>query len=178
MTDERVRSYRVTMANPVNNKYALPKSLLTMTSIAVILWDDVDPDTLSDDQKRAIVDWVHWGGQIVVSGPSSWARLENSFLSPYLPAASASATELTSDSFASISAHWMTDDLNRNNPSRALEIVGDPISGVSFELKEGAQWLPETGQMVAENQVGRGRVVGQQRNEILAFIALELAFLE
>ena len=159
MTDERVRSYRVTMANPVNNKYALPKSLLTMTSIAVILWDDVDPDTLSDDQKRAIVDWVHWGGQIVVSGPSSWARLENSFLSPYLPAASASATELTSDSFASISAHWMTDDLNRNNPSRALEIVGDPISGVSFELKEGAQWLPETGQMVAENQVGRGRVV-------------------
>ncbi len=66
---------------------------------------------------------------------------------------------MTSDSFASISQHWMTDDLNRNNPSRAIEIVGDPISGVSFELKEGSQWLPETGKMVAENQVGRGRVV-------------------
>ena len=66
---------------------------------------------------------------------------------------------MTSDSFKSISLHWKTDDLNRNNPPRALEIVGDPISGVSFRLKEGAQWLPQTGQMVAENQVGRGRVV-------------------
>ena len=34
-----------------------------------MLWDDLEPDRLSLDQRQALIDWLHWGGQLIVSGP-------------------------------------------------------------------------------------------------------------
>lgn len=158
MTDERTRSYAVSIVKPQNNRYAMPNSMLTMTSTAVIVWDDVSADDLSLDQQLALVDWLHWGGQLVVSGPGSWSRLQNSFLSPYLPAISADATELTTEDFAELSQRWVVEDLSDSDRS-PLTITGPPVAGLEFTLGEDGSWLPETGQLVAERRVGRGRVV-------------------
>ena len=49
---------------------ALPDNPLTWTSIAYLLWDEVDPgDPFTPEQKKALVDWIHWGGHSSSTGP-------------------------------------------------------------------------------------------------------------
>lgn len=158
MAEERVRSYFVSLVKPENNNYAFPHSMLTMTSVAVVVWDDVSPDGLSSEQQTALVDWLHWGGELLISGPSSWSRLQNSFLSPYLPASSAEAVEFETSDFAELSSTWTTDDRTAPNKNEPLTILGPKIGGLRFQLDERGQWLPGSGELVAESQVGRGRI--------------------
>ncbi|MEO8270681.1 MAG: hypothetical protein ABI557_13240, partial [Aureliella sp.] len=158
MEDERIRSYFVSLVKPENNSYAFPHSMLTMTSVAVVLWDDVAPDDLSSEQQAALVDWLHWGGEILISGPSSWSRLQNSFLSAYLPATSAEAVEFETSDFAELSSTWTTNDRTEPNKNEPLTILGPKIGGLRFQLSDRGQWIPGSGQMVAESQVGRGRI--------------------
>jgi hypothetical protein len=157
-THERVRSYQVILSEVADGKSSLPSSLLTLTMTAAILWDDVAPDDLSLDQQQALVDWLHWGGQLIISGPGSWARLQNSFLAPYLPARSAEVVELTTEDFAPLSKTWLAPDLTGREPE-PLTIVGAKLPGLKMELVDGADWLPGTGDLVAERSVGRGRLV-------------------
>lgn len=154
----RTRSYQVSLLKPQDGKYAFPHSMLTMTATAVLIWDDVSIDELTTDQQEAIVDWIHWGGQLIISGPSSWSRLQNSFLSPYLPATSADAAEFDTASFKEISDNWKVLDVSSREIT-PLDILGPPVGGLKFKLADGGQWLPKTGELVAERQVGRGRVV-------------------
>ena len=35
-----------------------------------------------------MLDWLHWGGQLIISGPESLEALRDSFLADYLPAES------------------------------------------------------------------------------------------
>ena len=79
--------YRV-VSLPVDRTIPLSDNPLTWTSIAYVLWDEVDPKLFTPEQERALVDWLHWGGQLVVSGPDSLDLLKGSFLEPYLPATS------------------------------------------------------------------------------------------
>ena len=154
----RTRSYQVSLLKAEDGKYAFPHSMLTMTATAAIIWDDVSIDELTNEQQEAVVDWVHWGGQLIISGPSSWSRLQNSFLSPYLPATSADVAEFETTAFKEISDNWrVPDSSSREQPE--LDILGPPVSGLKFKLSEGGQWLPKSGELVAERQVGRGRVV-------------------
>lgn len=159
MIEERTRSYHLQLVNAKDNRYAFPTSMLNMTQIAVLVWDDVSPENLSATQKDAIVDWLHWGGQILISGPSSWSRLQESFLSPYLPASTAQATELTDEDFAQISNTWVVEDITLNAVKEPLKIVGPPVAGLDFSLSERGNWLPGAGKMVAESRIGRGRIV-------------------
>lgn len=157
--DYRTRSYQVSLVKPKENRYAIPRSMLTMTAVAVVIWDDVAVDDLSADQQTALIDWLHWGGQLLVNGPSSWSRLQNSFLAPYLPATEAATAEFTTADFAGISQHWLTEDVSEKRTTAPLEIVGPPAAGLRFTLNGRGQWLPHTGELVAESQVGRGRIV-------------------
>lgn len=157
MVEERTRSYHVILCGSEEGKLAFPTSMLTMTAMAVMVWDDLAPDDLSEDQKTAITDWLHWGGQLVISGPSSWSRLQNSFLLPYLPIKSGEAVELGTEEFTPLN-YWVVPD-STGQPPDALAIVGAKVPGLDMQLADGAQWLPETGKLVAERAVGRGRVV-------------------
>jgi hypothetical protein len=60
---------------------------LTWTTISHVVWDGLPPDTLNPAQQQAMLDWLHWGGQLViVGGPGpTFSLLKDSFLSPYLP---------------------------------------------------------------------------------------------
>jgi hypothetical protein len=86
---ERQRYYRLVFPMDPSRPNLSPHSL-TWTTTSHLIWDGLAPETLSSgefSQQQALVDWLHWGGQLVVvaSGPSS-AGLEQSFLAPYLPA--------------------------------------------------------------------------------------------
>lgn len=157
MLEERTRSYHVILCGSDAGKIALPTSMLTMTTTAVIVWDDLAPDDLSEDQKHALIDWLHWGGQLVISGPSSWARLQNSFLVPYLPITEGTTIELATEDFAPLNK-WIVPD-RTSSATEPIEIVGSKVPGLEMKLSPEGSWLPHTAELVAERAVGRGRVV-------------------
>ncbi|MBX6315018.1 MAG: hypothetical protein IRY99_19205, partial [Isosphaeraceae bacterium] len=83
---EKQRYYKLVLPqNP--DKPPLSPHPLTWTTTSHLLWDGLEPETLNTAQQRALLDWLHWGGQLIVvaAGPSV-ASLQESFLGPYLPA--------------------------------------------------------------------------------------------
>ncbi len=157
MMEERLRCFRVVLCASKDGKIEFPNSLLTMTMMAVLVWDDLAPDDLSEDQKTALVDWLHWGGQLVISGPGSWSRLQNSFLSPYLPVRSAEAIEVGTEELKPLN-HWVVPDV-MGQAQEPLTIVGNKMPGIKMTLADQGSWLPHTDELVAERAIGRGRIV-------------------
>ena len=67
---------------------------LAWTTISHVIWDGLPPDTLSVSQQQALLDWLHWGGQLIFTGGAgqAYALYHDSFLRPYLPAESTGET--------------------------------------------------------------------------------------
>lgn len=149
--------YRVDQLD-VRQSIPLADNPLTWTSIAYILWDEVDPHHFTPAQEKALVDWLHWGGQLIVNGPDSLDLLKGSFLEPYLPARNAGPRALAAGdaAFTEINDRWMiSTTLVRGEPLRPTA----PWSAIKLEMVPGAQALPDTGELLVERSVGRGRIV-------------------
>lgn len=105
---DRQRYYRLVHAQePEKHIPPLPTHPLAWTSISHVIWDGQDPDGLNLAQRQALIDWLHWGGQLVlIGGPGpSLAPLRESFLGPYLPAElSGDDATLTTEDLAALSA--------------------------------------------------------------------------
>ncbi|HVU86980.1 MAG TPA: hypothetical protein VHD36_06650 [Pirellulales bacterium] len=145
----RVLLPKITAAAP------LPDHALFWTNTAVVLWDGFDPKLLSSAQQQAMLDWLHWGGQLIVSGPGSLELLRGSFLDGALPAAAGDSWEMHDKTLA---------PLARVSPdaSRTLTLV-HPWTGQHLDIAgRGALVLVETDEhepLIVERQVGRGRAV-------------------
>ncbi len=150
--------YRV-VTLPVERTIPLADNSLTWTSIAYVLWDEVDPQRFTPEQARAVVDWLHWGGQLVVSGPDSLDLLKGSFLEPYLPATSGGGRKITAKDLRQLNEHWLIattgggEPLSPQTPWSGVELVSQLGDGEVDQL--GAS----TGGLLVERRVGRGRVV-------------------
>ncbi len=158
LTLDRLLHYRVLL--PQIDRFApLPSHSLTWSAIAYLLWDDVDVGTVTVDQQEALLDWLHWGGQIIVSGPNSLAKLQGSFLDPYLPAKEERSMELEQEAIDELNEHWSI--VNRQTgESRDLKMLpGSPLVGVRLSNHADAQVVPHTAGLVTERRVGRGRIV-------------------
>ena len=144
----------------VGERAPLPSNALAWTTTAYLLWDDFQPDQLSSDQQVALVDWLHFGGQLILSGPDAADKLKNSFLSQYLPSKSNKARNLTPSDFAELNRQW---SLKKNStPIQDVSIkvaVGTSVIGIDMELTPSANFVNGTGSLVAEKRVGRGRIV-------------------
>ena len=92
----RVLLPKITAAAP------LPDQALFWTNTAVVLWDGLDPKLLSTSQQQAMLDWLHWGGQLIVSGPDSLDLLRGSFLEDVLAAGPGPSWEMNEDTLASL----------------------------------------------------------------------------
>ncbi len=157
--------YRV-VTLPTKQAVPLPSHPLAWTSIAAVLWDDVDTSVaFTADQQRAMLDWLHWGGLLLVSGPDSLSNLRGSFLDPYLPATAGASRELKAADLAEL-AFYAPDD------TKVQQRSPEPIrswSGVELALKPEGEFCPHAEHLAAERRVGRGRIVvtafrlGQQR---------------
>ncbi|NUQ61015.1 MAG: hypothetical protein HUU20_00895 [Pirellulales bacterium] len=147
--------YRVELLR-AEKETTLPGHALFWTSIASILWDDAEPDALTPEQQTALVDWLHWGGQLIISGPESLDALNHSFLAPYLPGTSSAARQITAEDLAEINRRWTMPLAGQSSP--ALKPAG-AWPGVRLQPHSGARGVPGTGEMLLERRVGRGRVV-------------------
>lgn len=144
------------IATPVGNRARLPSQSLLWTSIAALIWDGVLPQTLDKEQQVALVDWLHWGGNLIVSGPKSLDHLRGSFLEAYLPVHSDGGRAISGDDLAGIAASYhVTTARPENDRLQAVR----PWPGVQWHLQGGGEFVPTAGELIAERPVGRGRVV-------------------
>lgn len=139
----------------VSKRIPLPDNPLAWTGIAYIVWDEVDPSLFTPEQEAALVDWIQWGGQLLVSGPDSLDLLAGSFLEAYLPARSGGSRTIATDDLAELSRRWLvTSRLAMQKPLAPLR----PWSGVKLVIDERAHAVEGTGELLVERDVGRGRV--------------------
>ena len=143
--------YRI-VRYPGDQRPPLPAASLFWTSVAVFLWDDASPDALDLEQRQALVDWLHWGGLLIVNGPSSLDALSRGFLAPYLPAVAAGPWTLTDRDAAPLAAYV-------DQPAPGAPPVPPRWSGVKLRLTPEARFVDGCGALFAERQVGRGRVL-------------------
>ncbi len=178
---------------PIDYHIKLPKGTqrvdlsshsLTWSTVAYVLWDDFDPDILSISQQQAMLDWLHWGGQLVVNGPRTLDRLAGSFLDDYLPARAGKTTKISDEQFATLNEHWSfvepadfrklqasatdepaSDGNGTNRQDRSpmtfdLTVKDEAERPLSIELKksDGSHFIKNTADLIAEKHVGRGSV--------------------
>ncbi|HUE71805.1 MAG TPA: hypothetical protein VMP01_13040 [Pirellulaceae bacterium] len=164
VTDDQIsdfgglRYYRVILPK-IDRSVPLPSNLQTWTTIAYLVWDDIDPGLLTPEQRTSTIDWLHWGGQIIVSGPNSLDKLRGSFLAPYLPAQAGAVRKLAQADVDEMSRHWSLPS-KKKGENREIQILPDrPMVGVELKKHEEAQFVPHTGELVAERRIGGGRIV-------------------
>ncbi len=144
------------MGDPV----PLPRNSLCWTTIAYILWDDFAPDDLDLDQQTALLDWLHHGGQLIISGPDSLDKLRTGFLADYLPAKFKSTYNLNNQHIAELNENWSIPVLKNDREKRDLVLLEkSPLLAVEFEANPDGQFMPGTGNLVVERRIGRGRIV-------------------
>lgn len=147
--------YRVALVKSTRNM-PLAGNPLQWTEIAYVLWDEVDPTQLTTDQQLALVDWLHWGGRLMVNGPDSLRTLRASFLDPYLPADDAGPLKLSADDLAPWSAFWGSRE--QGQPVAPLQPT-QPLSAIRLDPRPEATELAGGAGMFFERRVGRGSVV-------------------
>lgn len=92
------------------DKPLLPTHPLTWTAVSHVFWDGMEPDVISVPQQEALLDWIHWGGQLVLMGGAGpkFSVLRDSFLDAYLPAdPTGDGRELDADDLAALSEAYL-----------------------------------------------------------------------
>jgi hypothetical protein len=149
--------YRVVLPR-IRSVAPLPSGALGWTGIAYVLWDDLDPSKLAPAQQQALVDWLHWGGQLIVSGPNSLDTLPGSFLDAYLPAAGGETWQLSAEVLQPLNDQFTLSEPGR--PPVPLKLIR-PWTGRKLKPRPEGQTLVRSGNepLLVERRVGRGRVI-------------------
>ncbi len=139
----------------------LSRNALTWTTIAYLVWDDVAEAELDARQQKALLDWLHFGGQLILSGPDCLDKFRNDgLIAPYLPVEFEKAVNLNDEDFGEINENWALRNARANKLQRkTIKLGEDPILGVEWQVRPGAKEIDGTGGMVVERMVGRGRIV-------------------
>lgn len=152
--------YHVVRTDPKEYPIQLPRESLNWTTIAYLIWDDLNPDQLDEEQQQAMLDWLHFGGQLILSGPDCLDKLSNSFLADYLPAKFGGAKNLTDKEFEAVNKNWSVPVSNQPKLKRAVQVSEKaPLIGVAFDRHKDANFVTNTGELVVERRIGRGRIV-------------------
>jgi len=138
----------------------LPGQSLNWTTIAYLIWDDIDPDDLSQQQQQALVDWLHFGGQIIFSGPDCLDRLQTSFLADYLPGQFQESIVLNKSDVEELNKNWSIS--SKNNEADKLKLTiqeSSPLPAIRFKPHVDASFIEGSSGLALERRIGRGRVV-------------------
>ncbi len=105
---EKLRYYRLVL--PMEpDKPLLSAHPLTWTTTSHVIWDGLSPEVLSVSHQQALLDWLHWGGQLIITGGAGlpYPIYKESFLGPYLPAeATGETTPLKANDLAPLADEY------------------------------------------------------------------------
>jgi hypothetical protein len=157
---EQRRYYRVSIPQEPEKPLVSAHSL-TWTTTSHVIWDDFDPNALGPGQQRAMLDWLHWGGQLIVVGGASRTLAlladRESFLGPYLPAEpSGENASLTEADLRSLARAYRPSE----GPSEFDDIVTLP-GGASFPYVSHRRYRPP--RRSARRPIGRSSWPGCAR---------------
>ncbi len=147
--------YRVVLADATKS-LPLPPNVLTWTSVAYVVWDEVNLARIDPEQQAALVDWLHWGGRLIVSGPDSLDGLRASFLAEYLPVDGGATATFDAEQLATLSEAWS--DRGSNKPLKLISVTR-PWSGIELKPRPGAVALRGAEELFYERPVGAGSIV-------------------
>jgi hypothetical protein len=136
----------------------LPANAQQWTSIAYLIWCDFAPERMSGEQMTALVDWLHFGGQLIVSSDGLDA-LHASDLKEFLPVRPTGVQNQSLRELLPMMEAWgLQRDTNGQLvlPSFAED---DTFVRTIWEPQPGATELPKTNGLVVERAVGKGRIV-------------------
>jgi hypothetical protein len=93
------RYYRLVLPEDAEKPF-LSAHPLTWSSISHVVWDALPPDSISVFHQQAMLDWLHWGGQLILVGGAgpNFSIFQDSFLGGYLPAEPTGQNELLGES--------------------------------------------------------------------------------
>ncbi len=156
---EEPRFYSI-IPTTAGNPIPLPGISLNWTTIAYLIWDDLDPDELSTSQQQALVDWLHFGGQIIFSGPDCLDRLQSSFLADYLPGQFEESITLAKEDVEELNKNWSIAGTMNKSEKRNLAIQeNSPLPAIRFKPHVDASFIEGSSGLALERRIGRGRVV-------------------
>ncbi len=147
--------YHVALINATKD-VPLSENSLTWTNIAYLVWDEVDPSQLTVEQQNALIDWLHWGGRLIINGPDSLTSLRGSFLAPYLPAEDAGPRKITTAQLIPWSAYW--GNRTKGESIAPLEPV-KPLAAIELKPHEASNELAGGASLFFERNVGKGSIV-------------------
>jgi hypothetical protein len=138
----------------------LPGQSLNWTTIAYLIWDNLDPDDLSRAQQGALIDWLQFGGQIIFSGPDCLDRLQSSFLADYLPGQFEESITLGKSELDELNRNWSVTSLMNASEKRELIVQEKtPLTAIRFKPHVDANFIEGSSGLAIERRIGRGRVV-------------------
>jgi hypothetical protein len=188
MLSDRQRYYRVVLPLEPDRPPLSPHPL-TWTTISHVIWDGMSPESLTAAQQEAMLDWLHWGGQLILVGGATpaFTILRGSFLDPYLPAdPSGEGVLLGANELEGMSVEYpppsrfgdpndvfptpATEEEAKNRfghryraPEPIRPASNRPLYVAGLRPREGSSTLPldeSSGRLVGvERRVGRGRVL-------------------
>lgn len=153
---EKISPHRVTLIKEENINNLLPDRFFAWSTISHVVWYDIDGTQCSDAQQQALVDWLHWGGTLILSGPDALGGLSDSFLAQYLPLEKLEIKSLTPEICEPFSQKWTVPG---EESSQILLPPDRSVTLLEGTLRPGCQWVNGADGIVAERSVGRGRVV-------------------
>lgn len=157
-SNEQIIDYRV-VAPSGDSRIPLPETVFEWTSTAYVFWDDVTPEQLTIDQRRALRDWVYWGGQLLINGPACAETLVSSDLADLLPLETVRGVGVEADELIELVNQWsVKSDTGASTVTALLRDNSERI-GVAGNLKVDSSPVPGTSDLVIERAVGKGRVV-------------------
>ncbi len=151
-------NYRIVIP-PVDDVLPLSETMLDWTATAVLFWDDLSPDALTPAQQTAVADWVHFGGQLIVNGASAADAIANTTLANLLPLKPTGNIELDPEAAAELlQGHAVSTD---KSTEKQISLVKDLSARLAVDgiAARNSQAVPDTGNLVLQRAIGRGRVV-------------------
>jgi hypothetical protein len=165
-------------------RYPVPSQFAAWSTTAFVIWDDLPADRIERGQLNALLDWLHWGGTLIINGPAAIDRM---------PSEIAALSPLDEMRSVELSRSQLLELMDRWNVPEPTALPGEPISpasdstppadettkpadpatavrkesngprdgaiGVSGQARPGAEELVGTNGLLWRRRVGRGSVV-------------------
>ncbi len=156
LTEDRLTPHRIVDIGEEEMASHFPNRLYAMTNISHIVLNDTSVQLMALEQQTALVDWLHFGGTVIINGPDAIAGLDSSVLRSYVPIKSVETETMSATQIDLLNEHWT---IERADDNRRDFEAPKPIPVLRGELLAGAAWVTHLDGLVAERLVGQGRVV-------------------
>jgi hypothetical protein len=137
----------------------LPETMFDWTSTAVLLWDDLDPAALTAEQTRAVIDWVHFGGRLIINGTGAGIELTRSKLGPLMPMEIQGNGELDAASVTELLEKWSVAGDTTTQQQSAIARERSARLLVDGQVHPDAVSIRDTTDLLLKRQVGSGQVI-------------------